>query len=147
VAPALYLILLLGVLAGAVTADTIRHFYCRHKLRACAHVWQMHFAAGDRLRLARRIVHRFPVPGAALIRVRDLIFRTDDSRHQYLFTVDFTVGIIRGKIGRSRVAGFSEPVTRGQRAQPHPPNLIVAPRQLSGPDAYQYVMEEMMKDE
>ncbi len=73
----------------------------------------MHFAAGDRLRLARRIVSQFPVPGAANIGVRDLLFRTGDNQHHYVFTVDYTVGVIRGKIGKSRVAGFTEPVVAG----------------------------------
>jgi hypothetical protein len=153
--PALYLIVLLGLLIAAITIDLIRWYSYSNKLRVCAHGWHMHFAHGDRLRIARRIVHQFPVPGAALIRVRDLIFRTDETRHVYLFTVDFTVGVIRGKVGRSRVAGFSEPVARGHQAEPHPSALIVAPREMSGPAAYQYVMKQMegkgnggmMKDE
>ena len=103
----------------------------------------MHFAPGDRLRLAQRIAEQFPVVGAASISVRDLLFRTDDSRHQYLFTVDYTVGVIRGKVGRSTVAGFSEPVTRGSRIHSIPPTLSLAPPNLTGPAAYEFVLQKL----
>ncbi len=103
----------------------------------------MHFAPGDRLRLARRIAEQFPVIGAANISVRDLLFRTEESRHQYLFTVDYTVGVIRGKVGRSTVAGFSEPVSRGSRFHSTRPVLSVAPPNLSGPAAYEFVLEKL----
>ena len=103
----------------------------------------MHFAPGDRLRLARRIAGRFPVTGAANISVRDLLFRTEAANHQYLFTVDYTVGVIRGKMGRSCVAGFSEPVSRGSRAVPPPPSLLIAPPTLTGPAAYEHVLRKL----
>jgi len=103
----------------------------------------MHFAPGDRLRLARRIVGRFPVPGAASISVRDLLYCTADSRHQYLFTVDYTMGVIRGKVGQSRVAGFSEPVSRGGRGETAAPELTLAPADLNGPAAYEHILQTL----
>jgi hypothetical protein len=141
--PIIYLILLLVILFGAVTTDAVVRFLRRKKLRAAARKWKMHYAPGDRLRLARRIVSQFPVPGAANISVRDLLFRTEDSRHQYLFTVDYTVGVIRGKVGRSRVAGFTEPVSRGNRTSPTTPSLTLAPPNLHGPEAYEHVLKEV----
>ena len=103
----------------------------------------MHFAPGDRLRLAQRIVGRFPVPGAANLSVRHLLYRTGEGRHQYLFTVDYTVGVIRGKAGRSRVAGFSEPVSRGRRGEASPPVLTLAPADLTGPAAYEHILQNL----
>jgi hypothetical protein len=135
-------ILLAAVLWGAGT-----RFRRRRKLRTCARKWNMHFAPGDRLRLARRIAEQFPVIGAANISVRDLLFRTEDSRHQYLFTVDYTVGVIRGKVGRSTVAGFSEPVARGSRFHSVPPILSLAPANLSGPAAYEFVLQALGRPE
>ena len=143
VTPQLYLILLLGILLVGVLAGGVSQFRCRRKLRACAGRWNMHFAPGDRLALARRIVGQFPVPGAASIRVRDLLYRTADNRHQYLFTVDYTVGVIRGKAGRSRVAGFSEPVSRGGRGETAGPVLTLAPAHLSGPAAYEHILQTL----
>ncbi|MGA2441636.1 MAG: hypothetical protein ABSH08_11800 [Tepidisphaeraceae bacterium] len=141
--PQLYLILLLGILLVGVSAGGGSQFRCRRKLRACAGRWNMHFAPGDRLALARRIVGHFPVPGAASISVRDLLYRTAENRHQYLFTVDYTVGVIRGKVGQSRVAGFSEPVSRGGREEGAEPVLTLAPGELSGPAAYEHILQTL----
>jgi hypothetical protein len=141
--PVIYLLFLLAILFAAVVTGAMSRFRRRRKLRICARKWNMHFAPGDRLRLARRICEQFPVIGAANISVRDLLFRTEESRHQYLFTVDYTVGVIRGKVGRSTVAGFSEPVSRGSRFHSTPPMLSVAPPNLSGPAAYEYVLEKL----
>jgi hypothetical protein len=140
--PIIYLILLLVILFGAVTSDAIVRFARQRKLRAAARKWNMHFAPGDRLRLAKRIIGQFPVPGAANVSVRDLLFRTQDSRHQYLFTVDYTVGVIRGKVGRSRVAGFTEPVSRGGKTNSMPSSLTLAPPNLTGLHAYEHVLKE-----
>jgi hypothetical protein len=141
--PQLYLILVLVVLAAIVGDAVVRGYFSRKHLRALAHQWQMHFAPGDRLRLAVRAAGILPIPGAASIRVRDLIFGTEDGRHRYLFTVDYTVGVIRGKVGRSCVAGFQEPVSRGGRSSHAAPVLIVAPRNLAFPAAYQHILKNL----
>jgi hypothetical protein len=141
--PQTYLFLLLIILLGMLLAGGLAQFRRRRKLRACAKRWNMHFAAGDRLRLARRIVSQFPVPGAANIGVRDLLFRTGDNQHHYVFTVDYTVGVIRGKIGKSRVAGFSEPVARRGRADAQQPTLVLAPANLSGAAAYEHLLKSL----
>ncbi|MGD0541806.1 MAG: hypothetical protein ABSB33_09845 [Tepidisphaeraceae bacterium] len=144
--PEFYLILVLAVLLAVVTHSTLRSLLQRKQLRDLARQWHMHFAAGDRLRIAQRAARHFPVPGAASIQVRNLIFRTEENRHQYLFTVDFTIGIIRGKVGRSSVAGFEEPVTRGGRTNQTPPVLFLAPRNLSLPAAYRHVLEHLGRE-
>ena len=141
--PKNYLFVLLTVLLGMLLVAGLAQFRRRRKLRALAQKWNMHFAAGDRLRLARRIVGQFPVPGAANIGVRDLLFRTGDNQHHYIFTVDYTVGVIRGKVGRSGVAGFTEPVSRGGKVDLQPPALILAPLHLSGAPAYEHILQNM----
>jgi len=146
VSPEFYLILILAVLAAVVGHSALRSYLQRKQLRNLARKWNMHFAPGDRLRLAQRAARHFPIPGAASIRVRNLIFRTEESRHQYLFTVDYTIGIIRGKVGRSSVAGFEEPVTRGAKSNLAPPVLFLAPRNLSFPAAYQHVLEHLSRE-
>ena len=75
VAPVIYLLFLLAILFAAIVAGAMSRFRRRRKLRICARRWNMHFAPGDRLRLARRIAEQFPVIGAANISVRDLLFR------------------------------------------------------------------------
>ena len=144
--PLLYLIVIMAVFAGVIGQGAVRSRHCRNRLRALAHEWNMHFAPGDRLRLAQRVAGHFPVPGAANIRVRDLFFRTDESRHQYLFTVDYTVGVIRGKVGRSCVAGFQEPVSHHlhHSSSLSSPELVIEPLGGTAVDeAYKRVMSKL----
>jgi hypothetical protein len=146
VSPEIYLILVVAVLAAIVCHSTLRGYLQRRQLRELARKWNMHFAPGDRLRIAQRAARHFPIPGAASIRVRNLIFRTEADRHQYLFTVDYTIGVIRGKVGRSSVAGFEEPVTRGSKTHLPQPVLFLAPRHLSVPAAYEHVLEHLGRE-
>jgi hypothetical protein len=115
---------MIAITAAAALGQGLSLYYERVKLRSLAGQWQMHYAPGDRLRLAARVAERFAVPGACNVRVRDLMFRTTGNQHQYLFTVEYGVGVVRGKRRRRRVAGFSEPVTRGGRAA-HGCDLLV----------------------
>ena len=110
--PAIYLYSVLGILYLAILIEIFRMRIHRSALRRLARQWNMHFSKSDRLRLASRICHLLPTPGGADVRVHDLIFRTERNHHQYLFTIEYTVGTIRGKLGRSRVAGFDEPISR-----------------------------------
>lgn len=145
--PEIFLCVVLCLLATAVVVDMTLRLIRRGRLRSLAHKWHMHFAPGDRLRLALRVAPLLPVPGAADVRVRDMIFRTENNQHQYVFTIDYTVGVVRGKVGRSRVAGFQEPVTRGGRLQPHPPVLLLAPQSLCLADAYSHVRDALSKSD
>lgn len=112
--PAQYLFLVVCILVTLVIVEARRVRRRRRMLRGLARQWQMHFARGDRLRLAARIVERLPVPGAANVRVRNLLYSTDGNVHKYLFTIEYGVGVVRAKTGRWRVGGFVEPVSRGQ---------------------------------
>jgi hypothetical protein len=141
----MFLCAVLCLLTAAVIDELAVRLIRRGKLRSLAHQWQMHFAPGDRLRLALRVASQLPVPGAADVRVRDLIFRTENNQHQYLFTIDYTVGVVRGKVGRSRVAGFQEPVTRGGQVHITPPALTLAPQNLHLADAYAHVRDALSK--
>ena len=126
-----------------VAIEMVRSFRRQRVLRKLARQWDMHFAAGDRLRLASRVAPHLPIPGAANVRVRDLLFRTHGDLHHYLFSVDYTVGVIRGKIGRCRVAGFQEPVSRGVRLHRGSPVLALAPYGLSLTASYEYVRDAL----
>ncbi|MGD1275834.1 MAG: hypothetical protein ABR964_01260 [Tepidisphaeraceae bacterium] len=139
--PLHYLILVMFMTAGAAVAQAISTLGHRRGLRRLAGRWQMHFAAADRLRLADRIAEKLPVLGAANVCVMDLLFCTVEDTHQYLFTVEYGVGVVRGKHRRYRVAGFAEPVRRGAPAADF--SLTVAPQELPLAAAYQYVRDAL----
>jgi hypothetical protein len=142
VTPALYLVLVVCIFGGALIAESVRVRRRRRMLRGLARQWQMHFARGDRLRLAGRIAARLPIPGAANVRVRNLLFCTDGNVHRYLFTIEYGVGVVRGKVGRWRVGGFVEPVARGQHPTGDCP-LQLAPQGLSLQSSYTQVHDAL----
>jgi hypothetical protein len=138
--PVYYFILVVCITAFAVIAEMISVYRRRRWLRRLAKQWNMHFAAGDRLRLAGRIASRLPVPGCSNVRVRDLLFSTDGQWHRYVFTVEYAVGAVRGKSGRTHVVGSLEPVTHAVAANYA---LIFAPDNLAPASAYEYVRDAL----
>lgn len=61
----------------------------------------MRFTAEDRFQLAPRVASGFPIPGAADVLVCDLIYRQEDAGFRYLFTVEYTLGVLRTKRRRT----------------------------------------------
>jgi hypothetical protein len=78
------------------------------QLQTLARQWQMHYSRRDQLRLAARVADGFPVPGAANLRVTDLVYGLVGDSHRYIFTAEYTVGVLRAKRRVLRVASFSE---------------------------------------
>ena len=99
ISPIALLIFLLAFTAVAATA----HFGARQrhvsKLKELAAQQQMHFAADDRFRLAARVAPHIPIPGAAAVRVCDLVYGVAGSNYRYIFRTEYTIGVLRTKIG------------------------------------------------
>jgi hypothetical protein len=113
----------LGLLAltfGITALAALAHRRSRHRrqneLRALAGQWQMNYSPRDQLRLTLKIAGRFPVPGAANLKVLDLIYGADQEKHRYVFTAEYTVGVVHRKRRLVRAAAFVEP---RDSAQPH----------------------------
>jgi hypothetical protein len=115
--PQLLLILLLEISAAAILWQYVTRRRRTRRLEALAREWNMHFSPGDRFKLASRVAERFPVPGAAGVRVLDLVYGMKGERFHYVFTVDYTRGVVRTKKRLRRVAGFSEPRERAGGAE------------------------------
>ena len=81
-------------------------------LRRLAGDWGMNFSLADRLRLTSKVARSFPVPGAANLRVTNVVYGTDHDRYRYIFTAEYTVGVggLRRRI--IRAGSFSEPRDR-----------------------------------
>lgn len=98
--------------AGAVAAEAIVARKRRKVLRRLAAEWRMTYSRVDSLRLTPKIARNFPVPGAANLRVTDVIYGIDHERYRYVFRAEFTTGTVRTKKRSARVATFSEPRDR-----------------------------------
>ena len=101
--------LAIGLAVVAAIGQRISHRRRRKALRALAAGWNMNFAPRDSLGLTPRVAGNFPIPGAADLVINDLIYSTDRMTYRYIFTAQFTVGVVHRKRRLSRVATFIEP--------------------------------------
>ena len=102
--------------AVAVAAEAVAARRRRKVLRRLAAEWRMTYSRFDSLRLTPKVVRNFPIPGAANLRISDVIYGIDHERYRYVFRAELTTGTVRRKKRGVRVATFSEPRDR-QRAQ------------------------------
>ena len=93
------------------------------RLRALGSREKMHYSPKDRFGLATRVARHFPVPGIADVRVTDLLYRSDDGAHRYVFTVDYTRGVLGAKRRLRGVVLMTEPRPVPGRAEP--PSILL----------------------
>ena len=94
--------------AVAVAAESIAGRRRRKALRRLAAEWRMTYSRTDTLRLTPKVARGFPIPGAANLRVTDVIYGIDHERYRYVFRAEFTTGTVRNKRRVARVATFAE---------------------------------------
>src|SRR5438067_11832993 len=80
----------------------------RARIRHVAIQWKMHYTPDDRFQLGQRIVDKLPVPGAADVHVRDVIYASEGEAYRYFFTVEYTTGVLRRKVDHRRVCTLIE---------------------------------------
>ncbi len=103
--PLIFLAMVIGLLAAAWVAYPRWLERRRRRLQLLAGEWGMQFCAEDRFGLTRRVVENFPVCGAVDVRVVDLIYCSEGNCHRYIFTAEYTEGVVRTK-RRVRRAGM-----------------------------------------
>ena len=130
----LTLVLALTVLAW--TTHQILRQLRRRQLRRLAVQWRMGYAERDLFNLAARITSQLPVPAAADLRVLDLLYASEGNHHRYVFTVEYTRGIISSHRRECRVMTFCEPRDTAARC---PSPLLPAPEQLPILDQYRHL--------
>ncbi len=115
--PALLLAILLGMTLVAMIANGIINRRRRRAIRQLATDWRMNFGAFDTLGLTARVGRHFPIPGIAALRVVNVIYGIDGDTYRYLFTAEYSVGLIEGNKRQKRVASFTEPRDRRRRGE------------------------------
>ena len=129
----LSLTILLTAMAGALNLLLRRVRLGR--LRQLAEKWQMTYSPRDQFRLTPRVARDFPVPGAAKIHVADLIYGIEADNYRYVFTVEYTAGVVGGKRRVLRAGSFTEPRDKGTEAPQSP--IMLAPAHLALLEQYQ----------
>jgi hypothetical protein len=135
ISPGIALSVLVALSCLAALIEALSRSHRRKCLRQLAAKWHMTYSARDRLRVLAKITRHFPVPGAADMFVRDVIYGGQGGQYRYVFTVEFTTGVIRGKRRQFRVATFSESRDRGSGNAPSP--VTFATEHLSVPQQYE----------
>ncbi len=121
------LILAVAVTAAAVGWHYLARYQQRQALSKLARQAGMNYAPADRFKLAGRVREHFPVPGAADLKVLDVIYGLGDDCHRYLFTVQYTQGVLRTKHRRQRVAAIIEPRITQPPTAPESAQFFIAP--------------------
>jgi hypothetical protein len=147
--PLEFLALMLTVTALAAGVHFVRRRRHVARLRRLASEWELHFSAVDRFRLAPRIAQRLPVPGAAAVRVVDLLYGIERQNYRYVFATEYTTGVLRSKSGVKRVATFCEPREAGGgggggggAAGTNPCELVFAPEGLDLIEQYRHLLQQ-----
>ena len=125
--------LAVGLAVAAAIGQRVSHRRRRKAMRALAATWNMNYAQTDSLGLTARIASSFPIPGAADLVIKDLIYSADRSSYRYIFTAHFTVGVVHRKRRLARVASFTEP-REGKESEV---DLALAPEELTLVEQYQ----------
>ena len=136
----------LSFLAGMLTLTLVAlvaHLVVRRRagahLRRLAARWKMQYAQTDRFQLTARVAERFPVPGASDLALIDLIYTQEADRYRYLFTVQYTEGVVRTKNRVARVGTLCEPRDRSISQRHYP--LLLAPADLPWLLQYAHLLE------
>jgi hypothetical protein len=107
--PLTFLSAMLCLCALAVLVNMLVRRQLGQALKRLGGEWGMRYTETDVFGLAPRVAQRFPVPGASDLRVVDLLYRIEGDRHRYLFTTEYTQGVIRTKHRLRCVVTFTEP--------------------------------------
>jgi hypothetical protein len=132
----------IGATALALLLEFIGRRRTRRVLRRLAAEWRMTYSRADSLRLTPRVAGRFPIPGAANLRVTDVIYGIEHDRYRYVFLAEFTTGTVSAKRRQTRVATFSEPRDRQQRTRAAAP-VVLAPPTGKLVDQYRHLAPPM----
>jgi len=137
--PIILLAAVCALTAAALMTDSLRRGRVHCALRKLAVEQRMHFSAYDQLRLAPRVANGLDVPGAAAVGIVDLLYASEDGRYRYIFTVEYTTGVVQSKRRIRRAAAFSEP--RERTATVPPCAIRMAPIELPLLEQYRWLLQ------
>ena len=138
--PLEFLTFMLVTTAVAAAVHMMRRRRHMAALQRLAGEVRMQYSAADRFRLAPRIAQRLPVPGAAAVRVLDLLYGVEQENYRYVFSAEYTTGVLRTKTGVRRVVTFAEP--RDPAAKHDTMALTFAPPELPVIEQYRHLLAQ-----
>lgn len=134
--PTEFLVLVVVLTVGVSVTVRMIERRRRGALRRLAASWHMHYTPFDRFRLASRVAARLPFPGAAAVRVKDLIYGLEGDQLRYIFIAEYTMGTIGAHSRRQSVVTFAE---LRERKDDSPVDLLLAAEGLSVIEQYEHL--------
>src|SRR5205085_8071945 len=110
--PLLFFAVLLAGTIALLIVQVLSDRVHRRRMMALAREWRMHYARDDRFNLAPRVAERLPLPGAADVRIADLIYGSEEGTRRYVFSAQYTSGVVRRKRRFKCVASLEERDTK-----------------------------------
>jgi hypothetical protein len=141
ISPAMFLLFAIALTCAAKLIYVVVRGRYRQQLQALAREWRMHYSPHDRFDLSNRLPGVFPLPGAAEMRAVDLIYGTEQEFYRFIFTAEYSVGVVRAKYRLRRVVTFREP--KGQSGSMHWSRMILASEELEPIDQYRRLYEQI----
>src|SRR6185295_436573 len=92
--PSLFFLSLLSVTALVWILHRVMRHAHKKQLRALAGEWGMQYAQADLFKISARVAADFPITGVADLVIRDMIYATQGDGHRYIFTAEYTLGVI-----------------------------------------------------
>ncbi|HTW95667.1 MAG TPA: hypothetical protein VMD30_12770 [Tepidisphaeraceae bacterium] len=111
------------------------------KMARWARSAHLFYSPTDHLGIAPRIARLLDIPGAAAVRVTDLMYRSDGQRQDCLFTISYTRGVMSHRVQGIRVASLQDSITRGDPS--HPLQLRLAPDRLPTLRQYEFLLDQL----
>src|SRR5688572_7241313 len=106
--PGQFLVLVCVAMAAIVIVHVVLLQVRRGQIRKLAQEWQMHYTPGDRFKLGTRVATELGVPGAASVRVEDVIYASEGDSYRYYFTAVYTAGVLKRQTDHRRVCTATE---------------------------------------
>ena len=105
-----FLSVIVAMTALAVGASYVQRRRHIRRLQNLATEWKLHYSQYDCFRLAPRVAQKLTMPGAAAVRVSDLLYGLEDRGYRYIFRTEVHASVVlRTKTGVRRVGMFCEP--------------------------------------
>ncbi|HEY7117053.1 MAG TPA: hypothetical protein VH475_10725 [Tepidisphaeraceae bacterium] len=145
--PILLLCMLLAASAAALAIDALLRRSRAARVSALAADWRMRYTADDRFQLAPKVTGRLPTPGAADVVVRDVLYAQEASGcFRYLFTVEYTTGVLRTKRRRTGVGMVLEGPACAAAPMDAYSSVTMAPAELALAEQYGWLRQSYAQE-
>jgi hypothetical protein len=144
--PILFLGLLIAITAAAAVVASSARKARSNRLAKLAAEWSMKFAEDDRFVLGPRVAVALPVPGAADVLVRDLVYAQEaGAAYRYFFTVEYTTGVLRTKRRRVGAGTIVEAQGLAQGSAQYT-SVLLAPVEMELMEQYHWLRMQQTGD-